>query len=65
MQVGEFGVCLLDGFGVCLALLVLGQYPVDAGQARVLSFAFAGEDDQVGGLRSTRRKTNGYEPLAL
>ncbi|MFI5649246.1 hypothetical protein [Kitasatospora sp. NPDC051705] len=38
----EVGVCLFDGFRVRLALLVLGQRPVDAGQARVLALALAG-----------------------
>ena len=39
---------LFDGFGVCLGFVVSGQGPVDAGQARVVSLAFAGGDDQVG-----------------
>lgn len=38
---------LVDGFGVGLAFLVLVERPVDAGQAGVAAFAFAGGDDQV------------------
>ncbi len=34
---------LFDGFGVCLGFVVSGQGPVDAGQARVVSLAFAGD----------------------
>ncbi|MER6434130.1 hypothetical protein ABT272_41600 [Streptomyces sp900105245] len=44
----EVGVGLGGGFGVRLALLVLDQRPVDAGQARVVALALAGGDDQVG-----------------
>jgi len=40
-------VGLVNGFGVGLAFLVLGERAVDAGQAGVASFAFAGGDDQV------------------
>ena len=45
---GEVGVCGLDGFGGRLALGVLGERPVDAGDGGVVSFAPAGGDDQVG-----------------
>ena len=38
---------LVDGLGVRLPLLVLGDRPVDAGRARGVSLAFAGGDDQV------------------
>jgi hypothetical protein len=41
------GVGLVNGFGVGLAFLVLGERPVDAGQAGVAAFTFAGGDDQV------------------
>jgi hypothetical protein len=47
LQGGEVGVCLFEGLGVGLSLGVLGQCPVDAGQARVAPSAFAGGDDQV------------------
>jgi hypothetical protein len=39
---------LVDGVGVRLRLGVRGQSTVDAGDARGLSSAFAGGDDQVG-----------------
>ncbi|MFI7876090.1 hypothetical protein [Streptomyces salinarius] len=45
---GEVCVRGLDGFGVRLALGVLGERPVDAGDGGVVSFALAGGDDQVG-----------------
>nr|WP_240450449.1 hypothetical protein [Streptomyces sp. 11-1-2] len=48
LEGGEVGVCLGDGFGVCLALGVLGECPVDAGHRGVLALALAGGDDQVG-----------------
>ncbi len=38
---------LVDGLGVRLPLFVLGDRPVDAGQARGAPLAFAGRDDQV------------------
>jgi hypothetical protein len=47
LEGGEVGVCLVDGLGVRLRLLVLGKRPVDAGRAGVLALAFAGGDDQV------------------
>jgi hypothetical protein len=45
---GEVGVGLFDGFGICLALGVAGERPVDAGDGGVLALALAGGDDQVG-----------------
>lgn len=36
-----------NGFGVGLTFLVLGERPLDAGQAGVAAFAFAGGNDQV------------------
>ncbi|MET9465904.1 hypothetical protein ABZY44_14065 [Streptomyces sp. NPDC006544] len=39
---------LLDGLRVRLTLLVFGERPVDAGQARVLPPAAAGSGDQIG-----------------
>lgn len=48
LEGGEVGVRRGDGFGVRRPLLVFGQGPVDAGQARVLPFAPACVDDQVG-----------------
>jgi hypothetical protein len=47
LEGGEVGVGLVDGLGVGLCLVVFGERPVDAGQARVAPFAFAGGDDQV------------------
>src|SRR5690606_30688551 len=47
LEGGEVGVRLRDGFRVALALLVLSQRPVDAGQARVLAFALTTGDDQI------------------
>lgn len=38
---------LVNGFGVGLAFLVLGERPVDAGHAGVAAFAFAGGNNQV------------------
>ena len=47
LEGGKVGVGLLGGFGVRLPLLVLGEGPVDAGQARVRALALADGDDQV------------------
>jgi len=38
---GEVRVGLVNGFGVALAFLVLGERPVDTGQAGVAAFAFS------------------------
>jgi hypothetical protein len=46
-------VSLHDGVGVGRCLLVLGEGAVDAGQAGIAAFAFAGGDDQVGRMSST------------
>lgn len=43
-----------DGLGVRLALLVISERPVDAGEAGVLAHALTGGDDQVGSARRTR-----------
>jgi hypothetical protein len=43
-------VGLGDGFGVGLGFVVLGERPVDAGDAGAVSLAFAGSDDEVVGL---------------
>jgi hypothetical protein len=37
----------LDGLRISLGLLVLGQCPVDAGEAGALSLAAAGGDEEV------------------
>jgi hypothetical protein len=39
---GEVGVGLFDGLGICLALGVVGERPVDACDAGVLALALAG-----------------------
>jgi hypothetical protein len=46
-------VGLFDDLGVLLSLLVLGQRPVDAGQAWVSSFAFAAGVIRSGRIDST------------
>ncbi len=48
LEGGEVGVGLFDGFGVCLALGMLGERPVDARDGWVLALALAGGDDEVG-----------------
>jgi hypothetical protein len=48
LECGEVGTGLFDGFGVCALLLLLGECPLDAGEARVPAFVLAGGDDQVG-----------------
>ena len=42
----EVGVGRLDGLGVRLRLLLLGEGPVDAGRAGALPLALGGGDDQ-------------------
>lgn len=55
---GDIGVGLVDGLGVALPLLVLGQRPVDAGQARVVALALAG------GITRSRRMSSTDSRLA-